>query len=557
MAAVILGALFVAQVTSFQAAPPSPRDTLTQKGTASIKGKVVAADSGRPLRRVQVSVSSPDLTESRSISTTAQGLFEFKELPAGRYTLSATRAGFLQMSYGQRRVGEPGRPLLIAERQQIADLTLALPRTGAIAGRILDEVGEPMANVTVFPAHWRYFRGQKRLVTAPGGASFNRTDETGQYRITNLEPGEYVVMATTRDTWTVDDNPKERIGFATTYTGGTANPADAQVVRVSAGLEAIAADISMVPGRVVSVSGTALSASGAPLAGESLEVSQEFMSPTGGSTFGLPSTKIGADGSFTLKGLAPGEYRLSVRSPGDKDRGMEGATMIVTVTGEDLTGVTLVTGAGGTISGRVVSDTGAALPAPDQRLRVNARVADTFRTFSSFNADNGRVKDDWTFEIKDVIGKNTLSLASLPTGWSLKAIDHFGKDLADSAIDVTPGQRLEGVTVVLSKTLPRLAGTLLDEGGQPADGSILIFPEDAQKWAENSRLIRTARPDESGGFEFRNVIPGDYLAVPLEYVRQGDWADPEFLRNLQEQAKRVRVADTGVSTVALTLKKRQ
>ena len=46
---------------------------------------------------------------------------------------------------------------------------------------------------------WKYFRGERRMVVVPGGGVFNRTDDTGGYRITGLDPGEYFVMATTRD----------------------------------------------------------------------------------------------------------------------------------------------------------------------------------------------------------------------------------------------------------------------------------------------------------------------------------------------------------------------
>jgi hypothetical protein len=552
-------ALLAGQVTSFQVVEPPARDTIAQKGTASVKGKVVAGDTGKALRRVQVSISSPDLTESRSISSTAQGVFEFKELPAGRYTITASRAGFLTVQVGQRRVGEPGRPIQIADRQQIADLTIAMPRTGTIAGRITDEVGEPLANVTIFPAHWRYFRGKKRLVRAPGGASFNRTDETGQYRITGLEPGEYFVMANTRDTWTMEDNPKERIGFLTTYSGGTPSPSEAQPVKVSSGQEAIAPDIAMVPGRVASVSGTALSASGAPLAGESLEIVQEFASPSGSYSSGMPGTRVNPDGTWTIKALPPGEYRLTVRSPGDKERPGEAATVPIVIAGEDLTGVTLVTGGGGgTVSGRIVTDTGVPVPQAERRIVVSARPVDPTRTVEPFyNQENGRVKDDWTFQIKDVVGRHRLSVNPVPREWAIKSIDYEGKDLMDTPIDVGSGQHVEGVTVVLSKTLPKLVGRLLDDGGQPADGSILIFPQDEKKWEESSRLIRTIRPDESSGFEFRNVIPGDYFVVPLEYVRQGDWSDPEFLTALKDQAKRVKVAETGSTAVMLTLKRQQ
>ena len=32
-----------------------------------------------------------------------------------------------------------------------------------------------------------------------------------------------------------------------------------------------------------------------------------------------------------------------------------------------------------------------------------------------------------------------------------------------------------------------------------------------------------ARPDLSGGFELRNLVPGNYLVTALEYVRDGEW----------------------------------
>lgn len=548
----------VGQSTTFQGTAAPPRDVITNKGTASVKGKVVAADSGRAVRRVQVSIASPDLTESRSMSTTAQGLFEFKDLPAGRYTITATRAGFLRVQYGQRRPGEPGRPVQLADGQQLTDVNFAMPRTGSISGRITDEVGDPLSGVTIYPAQWRFFRGKRRLVRAAGGVTFNQTDDTGQYRITGLEPGDYFVIATTRETWTLDSDPKERIGFLTTFSGGTPNPTDAQKIKVTMGQDAAAPDFSMVPGRAALISGMATTASGQPLAGEVVNMSQEFASPNGSSSFGLAGAKINPDGSFIIKTVPPGEYKLSVRAPGDKEHPAEGATITVALTGDDLTGVSLVTGAGGALTGHVVTDTGAPIPAPDAaRMRVSSRPVDPTRTYTTFDNDNGRVKDDGVFELANVFGLNRLSVGPLPSGWAIKSIDYDGKDLADVPVDVAPGQRLDGVTLVISKTLPKLVGTLLDDGGRPIDGTVLIFPEDQQKWGEDSRLIRTARPDAVGAFEFRNVIPGNYLSVPLEYVRDGDWSDPEFLQNLRDQAKRVTVNDTGVSTLALTLKKPQ
>src|SRR5436190_534560 len=321
-----------------QAPPPAveaaARDKAA-KGTSAIKGRVVAADSGKPVRRVQIALSSPDLAESRSISTTAQGIFEFKDLPAGRYTVSATRPGYLRLQYGQRRPGEPGRPIQLGDGQRVTNADFSLPRSGSITGRITDELGDPLPDVSIYPAQWKYFRGKRRMVPVAGGGPFNRTEETGQFRITGLEPGEYFVLATTRTTWTVDDKPEERIGFLPTFSGGTGNPANAMPVKVTMGQEATVGDFAMVPGRVATIGGTATYSSGLPMAGETINVTQEFSGPGSSSSFGMQGAKVNPDGSFLIKNMAPGEYRLSVRGlpvVGDgKDRPAEGVTQTVTV----------------------------------------------------------------------------------------------------------------------------------------------------------------------------------------------------------------------------------
>src|SRR5262245_36236671 len=65
------------------------------RGTSIMRGQIVAADNGAPIRRAQVRVTSPDAREGRIATTDAQGRFEIKELPAGRYSLTASKAGFV------------------------------------------------------------------------------------------------------------------------------------------------------------------------------------------------------------------------------------------------------------------------------------------------------------------------------------------------------------------------------------------------------------------------------------------------------------------------------
>ena len=59
-----------------------------QTGTSVIRGRVVAADTGTPIRRAQVRAMAGELRESRIATTDAEGRFELKELPAGRWDLT-------------------------------------------------------------------------------------------------------------------------------------------------------------------------------------------------------------------------------------------------------------------------------------------------------------------------------------------------------------------------------------------------------------------------------------------------------------------------------------
>jgi hypothetical protein len=54
-------------------------------GTAIIRGRVVAADTGRPLRRARVALSGQNRATSRTATTDLQGRYELRDLPAGRY----------------------------------------------------------------------------------------------------------------------------------------------------------------------------------------------------------------------------------------------------------------------------------------------------------------------------------------------------------------------------------------------------------------------------------------------------------------------------------------
>src|SRR4051812_6844032 len=132
--------------------PPTPgslggsqqpaRDTSAQQNkdtppppTGRITGRVLAGDNGRPVKRARVFVSAVELPGGRAAVTDDQGVYDLSELPAGRYTLSVSKSGFVSLSYGQRRPLQAGTPLQLADGQQLKGIPFQRARGSLIGGR--------------------------------------------------------------------------------------------------------------------------------------------------------------------------------------------------------------------------------------------------------------------------------------------------------------------------------------------------------------------------------------------------------------------------------------
>jgi hypothetical protein len=269
---------------------------------------------------------------------------------------------------------------------------------------------------------------------------------------------------------------------------------------------------------------------------------------------GGTSTKVNPDGTYEFRNVAPGEYHLTVRQT-PTDRPMESANVIVNVSGADVDGVNIVTSAAGAVTGRVSVEPGAPFPIALTRLSVRALPVerDTETRFGSA-PDNGRVREDGTFDLKIIIGSNRLTVSPLPDGWAIRQADQNGRDLASQPFD-PQGQTLDGTTVILTNRFPTVTAALQDSKGAPTpDGILILFPEDAASWAEDLRLIRTGRPGQNGAIVFKAVRPGAYLAAAVPSATGSQWYDPEYLESLRSQAKPVTVKENEPAQLAVVVK---
>lgn len=527
------------------------------RGTAMIRGQIVAADNGAPIRRAQVRVVSPAARESRVQTTDAQGRFEFRELPAGRYTMTGSKAGFVALQYGQRRPSESGTPIELADGQMLDKVTIALPRGSVLGGRITDEFGEPVANATV--SAWRYaYQGGARRMTPGGQNSRDTTDDQGQYRLFGLPPGEYYVSATLRSGVEAADALGETSGYAATYYPGTPNPAEATRVTVAVAQENTAVNFGLMATRLVRVTGQVLMSDGAPASSGSLVLLPLSAAgrPAIGMQQGGTGGRIGANGAFTVANVAPGRYQAQARiggrgtprAPGARD--LELARMEITVGNEDVTGLTLITVPGAIVTGTIVSDTGEPFDFKSQQLQIGARAA---LPDSAGPGAQSRVGDDWSFTLRNLTDAAVIR-STPPQGWTLKSVIVSGQDVTDTPLEFPPGQTTSGVQVVLTKKISALSGLVTDSQGTPIlDATVVVFPSDEKSWTFQSRFVKAARPDQEGRYNITALPAADYLVVALQGLEDGQAGDPDFLAAAKEVATKIALGDGETKSIDVKL----
>ena len=243
-------------------------------GTSVVRGRIVAGDTGSPVRRAQVRISGPDIGSKMAL-TDNQGRYEFKDLPAGRFNVSVSKSGYVTMQYGQNRPFEPGKPIELADAQVLERADVALPRGGVLAGRVIDEAGEAVADADVSAMRMQFQNGSRHLVQAGRNAM---TNDLGQFRIYGLPPGDYFVSATLHNMGSpvmdmfvpgagAATGSNQTSGYASTYYPSTPNPAEAQRITLAVGQEMSSADIQLQPVRLTKVTGLAMGSDGKPMAG--------------------------------------------------------------------------------------------------------------------------------------------------------------------------------------------------------------------------------------------------------------------------------------------------
>jgi len=549
------------------AAPP--RDVATTTGTAAITGKVVAADTGRALRRARVVVGGGG--RPRAASTDEQGRYQITGLPAGTYTVSGAKSGFVDGAFGQRRPSGPGTSVELTDGQQAVSIDIKLARGGVVTGHVLDEQGEPLARAVVTVLRQQYVRGQKQL--APAGA--DQSDDRGQYRVFGLPPGDYFVSATAGGIEQAArqvmgdfggvQQAAEASGYAPTYYAGVTSASDATRVKLAASQEITGIDfqIQIVPfatvkGVVVGGQATVLlvpddGGSGVSPTG-ALGGGLAALAGRGGGrgAGGIGSVPGGgglravtrSDGTFSISNVTPGKYIIIARADGGPNAPSRTAMQPLVVAGEEVN-VALTPAPGVQIGGTITFEAAGGPPSNGfSGFRVMPAPLGATAAFPGGRGGRpGDVGQNGQFSISDVIPGLYSIRASAPRGWTMKAVYMDGRDVTDAPIEVK-SENVTGLNVIFSDRISSLSGSVRDARGNPVSNvTVVVFPADERLWFPQSRQITTARTDQSGAYTLASIPAGDYLVVAVDDVEQGEWFDPAFLDQIRGSAAKLRIEE--------------
>jgi carboxypeptidase family protein len=286
--ALVGAVLFLACVDLTAQAPQAGRLT----------GLVVDQVTGAPIVRARIAVTIRAGAQFET-TTDQDGRYTFTGLEPGPYRISVQRVGYATPASDQLPA------LVVAAGKTLAAYTIALQRTAAIAGRILDPFGDPLQDVIV--------RAVKRAAGTPPTALHQgdplaqgvRTNDLGEFRVFGLSPGEYSLLATPQP-FSLATAQVAATMQPSTYYPGVIDPAAAEVLTIAAG-QTLTIELRLVAAMTYTVTGVVLDESGAPMAG--LTVTLRGDPQATGVFLGMRASADTDDtGRFVIEGVPSGAY---------------------------------------------------------------------------------------------------------------------------------------------------------------------------------------------------------------------------------------------------------
>lgn len=550
--AVFVFLISVLLLSPAQTSPAAPK-------TASIAGTVIKEAGSEPIKKVLVQIVAENQKEggNYTASTDADGGFRVDGVEPGRYRIFFERTGFVAVN--ERGTKADINIFTVKPGQTLDNLTFRMLPTAVISGRITDEDGDPMANVSIVAKMERPGKVNRENVGTTG------TNDLGEFRLSGLFPGRYIVAAmppadirdyetlakpsSAVDAADVQTAKHPDTRYLTTYYPGTFDAAQASIVALKAG-DDMPVNLTLLQSRTYRVRGIITGI----VAGEKPVI--EMRSKSGDSNH-ANSVDVGADGQFEIRGVSPGTYSL-MATAGTESHSLFAREDIVVAAG-DVEGVKLSPSPSFTMSGHIrVEGTSTA---SITQYAVNLRPARSPENSSIYISQdvfgtNAAVDRLGNFEWGNVIRGNYLVQVfggDRPGGFFLKSAKMGGQDITTGFLAGGPTT----VELVVSYNGGSVEGKVIEKEGDAdgdhpaANATVVAVPE--EKYRNQSERFASGATDQYGHFSIRALAPGSYTFYAWQDVDENVYSDPDFLKSQESDGKLIKIEENSRQVFDLRL----
>ncbi len=526
--------------------------TAPQAGTPStgyrIAGTAISKTDGHPLARARITVR--DVKDSQKVEsqvTAEDGKFDFAGVPAGKYSLSGAKRGFISASYDQH--DQFSTAIVTGAGLDTESLALRLAPAVGIAGKILDESGEPVRHASVTLYYDDHSSGVDQIHQIRSA----QTDDQGAYEIPSLTPGTYFLSATAKPWYALhpssnapSSNPPDRrrrdqstpsenfdrsldVSYPLTYYSDVTDSDSATPISIRGG-EHAQVDIHLNP-----VPSLHLLFRVPSNGNNGFSVPQLEQPSFDGSTF-LQSdgARMVSPGLVEVTGVPAGRYNVHINGPG---------------TATELNGID-------------VSKDGEEIDASRGEALSTVKVSAQFpgettlpaRLWVGLRSARRTIGGSKVFD-----AKGEAELQSIPAGryevvvwgaakpYSITQISAEGATVSGHSLTVTAGSS-PSVSLTLVSGSSNIEGTAKRTGQPFAGAMVVLVPKNPEL---NRDLFRRDQSDLDGTFSLRNVAPGSYTVLAIENGWDLDWSQPAVIAAYLKHGRTIEVGNPAGRTTNL------
>jgi hypothetical protein len=497
---------------------------------AAIEGIAVHSVTGQPLSGVHVRLvarSHDGVSNVYGAMSDSGGHFSITGMQPGAYTLMPEKTGFVHMA--TRAGAVLSNAVTLKAGQRLTDFKLEMTPRAVISGRVLDENGDPVANVGVDAEP---VSKDPPVATSMIGRRAG-TNDRGEFRISGA-PGKYRIRAMPRNMRAEDETRTDGTAapaYGLTYYPSTAGRDQAGVVEAAAGGDTAGIEIRLVRlARGLTISGVV---TGIPEAGrgatvllQSGETAEEMTSIQGWGT--------SPDGKFVSSHLQPQFYRIFAQYRSGKIV-LQSQKLELKLDSGDVTNLELVLRPGEELAGKL--EIAGDPPATAEKRTIRLEPAE----INFGDSRSAEVDKYGTFRFSSLPPeKYRVHVDPLPENAYLKAIQLDGAAAADGILDLSHGHA-SSLKITVGRNGGRISGAVLDKDGERLANSIAtayLLQTPAVTGQEHQ-----AHVTPEGKYSFKGIRPGKYRLFVVDPLRSGIAREADAFKKLFAAAEEIEIKE--------------